>query len=102
MLRTGPWNRLALTVRWLKQEYRREFEPHLIPPLHMAIAYGLVKPKRVKGDNQDEKVSDKGDNLENDNIELMFSQTFKNPRCAVCCRRTQVGVNGMAVLVFFK
>ena len=48
MLRTAPWNRLSLTVRWLKQEFYREFDPKLTPPLHMALAYGPVKSKKVK------------------------------------------------------
>ena len=69
----------------------RDFPPELPPPVHMAIAYGLVKPKRVKGEKQDGKVGGKGDNLENDDDELKISQTGKYSRCAVCCRRIQVG-----------
>ena len=91
MLRTGPWNRLALTIRWLKQEYRRDFPPELPPPMHMAVAYGLVKPKRVTGENKNEKVDSKGDNLGNDEEEeLRISQTGKHPRCAVCYKRIKV------------
>lgn len=96
MLRTGPWNRLALTVRWLKQEYQRDFPPDLPPPLHMAIAYGLVKSKNlvksktVKKDNQDERVQDKGDKPETvDEDDLCYSQSTKHARCAVCCKRIQ-------------
>jgi len=48
MLRTGPWNRLALTIRWLNQSFTREFVPSLTPPLHMAVAYGPVKSTKVK------------------------------------------------------
>jgi len=48
MLRTAPWNRLSLTVRWLKQEYSRDFDPNLTPPVHIAVAYGPVKSKRIK------------------------------------------------------
>ena len=60
--------------------------------MHMAVAYGLVKPKRVKGENKNEKVDGKGNNLWNDEEEeLRISQTGKYPRCAVCYKRIQVG-----------
>jgi len=42
MLRTGPWNRLPLTIRWLKQEYFEDFPPGCSAPLHMPIVYGPV------------------------------------------------------------
>ncbi|GAB1611148.1 hypothetical protein Ahia01_001401900 [Argonauta hians] len=42
MLRASPWHRLPLTIRWLKQDYCREFPPRLRPPGHMPFAYGPV------------------------------------------------------------
>ena len=42
MLRRGPWCRLPLTVRWLKQDYQVEFTASEQPPIHMPILYGPV------------------------------------------------------------
>jgi structure-specific endonuclease subunit SLX1 len=47
MLRVGPWNRLALTIQWLKPQYAIDFDPALQPPTHMPLQYGLVISKKV-------------------------------------------------------
>ena len=39
----GPWRRLPLTVRWLRQEYQLDFPLDRQPPSHMPIAYGEVE-----------------------------------------------------------
>uniref|UniRef100_A0A182Q2R4 Structure-specific endonuclease subunit SLX1 homolog n=1 Tax=Anopheles farauti TaxID=69004 RepID=A0A182Q2R4_9DIPT len=43
MLRIGPWNRLPLIIRWLADEFHREFEAGKNPPLHMPICFGRIK-----------------------------------------------------------
>uniref|UniRef100_A0A182IKP1 Structure-specific endonuclease subunit SLX1 homolog n=1 Tax=Anopheles atroparvus TaxID=41427 RepID=A0A182IKP1_ANOAO len=48
MLRIGPWNRLPLIIRWLADEYHREFEVGKTPPLHMPICFGRIKKVNKK------------------------------------------------------
>lgn len=50
MLRTNPWAQLGLTVRWLRQDYQRDFPTGLEPPLHMTIQFGPVITKKVSSD----------------------------------------------------
>ena len=47
MLRVGPWNRLPLTIRWLKEEYKMDFDPLKQPPIHMPIVYGPVTSQKM-------------------------------------------------------
>nr|CAD7446554.1 unnamed protein product [Timema bartmani] len=46
MLQVGPWYRLALTIRWIKQEYAQAFHINGCPPIHMPIIFGPVSKKR--------------------------------------------------------
>lgn len=48
MLRIGPWCRLPLTIRWLKQEHKLEFPLSKLPPNHMPIEFGLVQIVKKK------------------------------------------------------
>ena len=43
MLRTGPWCRLPLVIRWLRQEYKEDFPLSKLPPVHMPTVFGLVE-----------------------------------------------------------
>jgi len=64
MLNLGPWNKLALTVRWLKPEFKVDFPVDLQPPLHMPIVSGPVKSKkatRVRGPELVPDPDDDGD-----------------------------------------
>jgi len=61
MLRTGPWSRLPLTIRWLKQEYEVCFDPQLLPPSHMPVAYGPVKSRKAKVDSSQKDTAVDGD-----------------------------------------
>ncbi|XP_062553996.1 structure-specific endonuclease subunit SLX1 homolog [Armigeres subalbatus] len=49
MLRIGPWNRLPLTVRWLTDDFCRDFQVGKGPPMHMPICFGRVKKVPKKG-----------------------------------------------------
>ena len=47
MLRTAPWRRLPLTIRWLRQDDQIAFDPDYLPPPHMPVQFGPVKPVKV-------------------------------------------------------
>ncbi|KAK4878469.1 hypothetical protein RN001_010975 [Aquatica leii] len=60
MFQTGPWNRLPLTIKWLNQEYQREFPGNRLPPLHMPFCYGTVIAKKLTSVNENhEKLKNK-------------------------------------------
>lgn len=97
MLRLGPWNRFALTIRWLKQNYVQDFSPDCRPPIHMPITYGPVKIKTMAKDNKTKgKTNPKDSNssspvkqdLEGDDIGQLALPSQQ--RCSVCFKRLQV------------
>ncbi|XP_033747314.1 structure-specific endonuclease subunit slx1-like [Pecten maximus] len=96
MLRLGPWNRFALTVRWLKQNYVQDFAPDCRPPIHMPIVYGPVKIKTLAKDNKKKgKKSRKGSNNSSPLKQSQMSEEDdigqlalpSQQRCSVCFKR---------------
>ncbi|XP_041348696.1 structure-specific endonuclease subunit slx1-like [Gigantopelta aegis] len=85
MLRTGPWNRLPLNIRWLKQEFKLDFPPEASPPIHMPIVYGPVKSKRIgkKGKGREEKAPNESESDEMDLCRI----TLKHSLCEICYSR---------------
>lgn len=73
MLRVGPWNRLALTIQWLKPKYEQQFEPALQPPIQMSIQYGLVISKKVS-------------TQEPNSYALSSPKSLRMSSCDVCCK----------------
>jgi len=47
LLNSVPWNRLALTVRWLFPEFEIPFPMDVCPPVHMKKAYGKVEKYNI-------------------------------------------------------
>ena len=93
MLRTGPWHRLPLTIRWLKQEYQQEFPSNLLPPMHMPIVYGPVRRKKIKPSQSQQPafvLSPQKDHQPlHSNIEPNTSPG-SGPRCSVCSGKLMV------------
>ena len=93
MLRLGPWCQLPLTIRWLIQDYKRDFHPALQPPIHMAIAHGPVNAVNKLPANANQRAvksaepgvdgAERGDE-DDDGVVVM---TTKSHRCSVCHKR---------------
>lgn len=77
MLNVGPWNRLPLKIRWLKQEYKMEFDVEQQPPIHMPIVYGPLNKRKPK----------KGNNGGGDEVEEVNSTSY---RCVECSKKIKV------------
>ncbi|XP_058822252.1 structure-specific endonuclease subunit SLX1 homolog [Topomyia yanbarensis] len=77
MLRIGPWNRLPLTVRWLVDEYHREFEVGKTPPMHMPICFGRVK-KVLKNGKVTNNVKQPGKGNKNAKVVKSVSKSKQN------------------------
>lgn len=90
MLLVGPWWRLPLTIRWLKQEYELPFPLDKQPPVHMPIAYGQVQvSKRRLGGGNEQKTGERAVGMEKEEEdgegekETDFSQIAPSS-CFVC------------------
>uniref|UniRef100_A0A670JAP2 GIY-YIG domain-containing protein n=2 Tax=Podarcis muralis TaxID=64176 RepID=A0A670JAP2_PODMU len=82
MLQTAPWCRLPLTIRWLKQEYCRDFPAGLEPPLHMPVAFGQVRAVKTKG------------------VKAPEVNVATPKRCSICLKKFQDGDNDIPLRCF--
>lgn len=84
MLTTGPWNRLPLSVRWLRPDLKGEvdFPRDKQPPIHMPILYGQVRSvklkKASKKQNPDDKEEATTSQSERSSTPLLCGLCFEN------------------------
>jgi len=58
MLNCGPWDRLCLSVCWLKKEYAQEFPFTFLPPSHIRITFEClpqINQHKITVESSDEK-----------------------------------------------
>ncbi|KAM4697359.1 structure-specific endonuclease subunit SLX1 [Rhinophrynus dorsalis] len=89
MLRVAPWNRLPLTLRWLRQEYHRDLPLLLQPPLHMPLAFGQVRARPIPKSQKKGKVGEKGQGEEGAELEEIRQRENVPQRCRVCYHKVQ-------------
>lgn len=99
LLRSPPWHKLPLTIRWISEKYMREFDPSLSPPTHMPIVFGPVIGKKLA------KKIQQNDHEDSDPVKCFLchceaEEKYKikciNPRCScdfhlVCLARHFIG-----------
>ncbi len=99
MLSVGPWCRLPLTIRWLKQEYEVPFPLHRQPPVHMPLAYGLVDIKKdskkmsARRDETSEGEEEEGENCDGASQGGGRCGGDTQPiglLCCLCCKGSEV------------
>lgn len=95
MVRIGPWNRLPLTVRWLKQEYCQEFSLNKLPPTHMPIVYGLIEMFQKSSKSK-----------KNEIIDPSITDEALIDKCFICkseiLKESLIGVTLATILKCFK
>lgn len=124
MLNSGPWNRLALTVRWLRPEFSVQFPTNMRPPSHMPLVFGPLaqqsaaphrhesraqkhtsksqkKSRRHRAPSTDEEVdveSNAGSDVDL-NTDVQSATHLRLTRCAVCKQTLHVRANPNTVHV---
>ncbi|XP_053550648.1 structure-specific endonuclease subunit SLX1 [Bombina bombina] len=90
MLRVAPWNRLPLTLRWLRQEYQRALPPLLQPPLHMPLSFGQVRARPIaKSQTGKGKAGEKGQKEGEIETDAILQADSVSQRCRVCFQKVQ-------------
>lgn len=93
LLQVGPWYRFALTIRWLKQDYKLDFPTDLSAPLHMPVVFGPVISKTIqdKGISPKKRLKPLADEESALEEELnSIPRLIRNNRvCAVCHRKLE-------------